>query len=230
MTLSLLRPLARVLPLSATLLVAASWGGWAVITLDDLPDAVALGKPVTLTFTVRQHGHTLLDNLRPSIDASLAGGEGKHYVRADAVPAGEKGRYRSTLTLPDTGQWRMTINSGFGSNHVDLEPIAVIGAGQSSPAYAAAERGRRLFVAKGCITCHVHGDVAGSGVVQVGPALTALRLPADFLQKFLADPSILPAAQQTNGGMPNLELKPAEIAALMAFINAEGTANTRAGQ
>lgn len=224
MTLRLLRPLTRVLPLSATLLVAASWGGWAVITLDDVPDAVVSGKPVTLTFTVRQHGHTLLDNLRPSIDAQARG----THIRADAVPAGGKGRYTSTFTLPDTGQWRLTINSGWGTSHVDLEPIAVIGPGQSSPAYATGERGRRLFVAKGCVTCHLHSDVAGSGVVQVGPALTALRLPADFLQKFLADPSILPPAQQTNGGMPNLELKPAEITALVAFLNGEA-ATARAG-
>ncbi|HXJ30873.1 MAG TPA: cytochrome c [Gemmatimonadales bacterium] len=220
MTLSLLRPLARVLPLSATLLVAASWGGWAVITVDDLPDAVVAGKPVTLTFTVRQHGHTLLENLRPSIDARAGGS----HTRADAVPAGGKGRYSSTLTLPDTGQWHLTINSGFGSSHVDLEPIAVIGAGQSSPAHATGERGRRLFVAKGCVTCHLHGDVAGSGVVQVGPELTALRLPADFLQRFLADPSILPAAQQANGGMPNHDLKPAEITALVAFLGGSETA------
>jgi mono/diheme cytochrome c family protein len=225
MTLSLLRPLARVLPLSATLLVAASWGGWAVITLDDSPDAVVRGTPVTLTFTVRQHGHTLLDNLRPSIDAMARG----NHIRADAVPAGGKGRYSSTFTLPDTGQWRLTINSGFGSSHVDLEPIAVIEAAQPAPVYAAGERGRRLFVAKGCATCHVHGDVAGSGVVQVGPELTALRLPADFLEKFLADPSILPAAQQTNGGMPNLDLKPAEIAALVSFINGGGAAARAVG-
>ena len=220
MTLSLLRPLARMLPLSATLLVAASWGGWAVITLDDVPDAVVAGKPVTLTFTVRQHGHTLLDNLRPSIDARAGGS----HIRADAVAAGGKGRYSSTLTLSDTGQWRLTINSGFGSSHVDLEPIAVIGAGKSSPAIAAGERGRRLFVAKGCVTCHLHGDVAGSGVVQVGPELSALRLPADFLQKFLADPSILPPAQQANGGMPNLDLKPVEITALVAFLSGTETA------
>jgi mono/diheme cytochrome c family protein len=220
MTLSLLRPLARVLPLSATLLVAASWGGWAVITLDDVPDAVVAGKPVTLTFTVRQHGHTLLDNLRPSIDARAGGSQ----IRADAIPAGGKGRYSSTLTLSDTGQWRLTINSGFGSSHVDLEPIAVIGAGKSAPATAAGERGRRLFVAKGCVTCHLHGDVAGSGVVPVGPELSALRLSADFLQKFLADPSILPPAQQANGGMPNLDLKPVEITALVAFLSGSETA------
>jgi len=219
MAAALLRPFLRLLPLSATLAVAA--GGWAVITLDDLPDAIAAGKPVTLTFAVRQHGHTPLDNLRPSIDASLAGGE---HIRADAVPAGEKGRYRSTLTLPDTGQWRLTINSGFGSSRVDLDPIAVTGPGQTGPVFAQAERGRRLFVAKGCVTCHLHGAVAGSGVVQVGPELTTLRLPPDFLEKFLADPTILPPAQRSNGGMPTLDLKPAEITALVAFLNGAETA------
>jgi hypothetical protein len=224
MAAALLRPFLRLLPLSATLALAA--GGWAVITLDDLPDAIAAGKPITLTFTVRQHGHTPLDNLRPSIDASLAGGE---HIRADAVPAGEKGRYRSTLTLPDTGQWRLTINSGFGTSRVDLDPIAVTGPGQAGPVYAQAERGRRLFVAKGCVTCHLHGAVAGSGVVQVGPTLTALRLPADFLQKFLADPSILPPTNASSGGMPNLGLKPAEITALVAFINGTGE-TARTGQ
>lgn len=216
--------LLKALPLTATLFVAA--GGWAVISLDDLPDAVVQGKPTTLTFTVRQHGHTLLDNLRPSIDAvPVRGGD---HIRADAVPAGGQGRYSSTFTLPDTGHWRLTINSGFGTNHVDLDPIAVIAPGRTAPSYTAAERGRRLFVAKGCLECHVHSDVPGSGVVQVGPALTALRLPRDFLEEFLADPAILPPAQQSNGGMPNLDLKPVEIAALVAFINGDGaTASAR---
>ena len=219
-----LRTLLRAIPLAATLGVAA--GGWAVVTLDDLPDAVVAGKPITLTFTVRQHGHTLLDNLRPSIDAAVVGGS--ETLRADAVPADGKGRYRSTLTLPDTGQWRLTINSGWGQSRINLEPITALRAGTSAPVYAQAERGRRLFVAKGCVECHLHGQVTGSGVVQVGPELTALRLPADFLQQFLADPSILPAAQQMNGGMPNLDLRPAEITALVAFLNGAG-ATARAG-
>ena len=219
-----LRTLLRAIPLAATLGVAA--GGWAVVTLDDLPDAVVAGKPITLTFTVRQHGHTPLDNLRPSIEAAMVGGS--ETLRADAIPADGKGRYRSTLTLPDTGQWRLTINSGWGQSRINLEPIAAVQAGRSAPVYAQAERGRRLFVAKGCVECHLHGQVPGSGVVQVGPELTALRLPADFLQKFLADPSILPPAQQVNGGMPNLDLKPAEISALVSFINGEG-ATARAG-
>lgn len=211
--------LLKALSLAATLSVAA--GGWAVITLDALPDTLVQGKPITLTFTVRQHGRTPLDGLRPSIEAVQISG-GAHF-RADAVPAGDKGRYSTTLTIPDTGQWRLTINSGFGPSHVDLDPIAVIGPGQTGPSYSDAERGRRLFVAKGCVECHLHGDVAGSGVVQVGPTLTGLRLPADFLARFLSDPSILPPAKGTTTGMPSLGLKPAEIAALVAFINGDGT-------
>jgi mono/diheme cytochrome c family protein len=112
---------------------------------------------------------------------------------------------------------------------VELLPIVAVAPGQAAPVLAAAERGRRLFVAKGCVSCHLHGDVPGSGKVQVGPELTALRLPADFLQKFLADPSIAPVAAGTTFRMPNLNLKESEIAALAAFINGAGGA-PRAGQ
>jgi cytochrome c2 len=72
-------------------------------------------------------------------------------------------------------------------------------------------------VAKGCGTCHVHRDVSGSGTVAVGPELTNLRLAPDFLQRFLADPATLGSTNR----MPNLSLKPPEIAALIAFLNAE---------
>lgn len=222
---SLLRPLLRAIPLAATLGVAA--GGWAVVTVDDLPDAVVTGKPITLTFVVRQHGRTPMDNVHPTIDAALVGSNA--HFRADAVSAGSQGRYTSTLTLPDTGQWRLTINSGWGTSHIDLEPIAAIRANQTAPAFSQTQRGRRLFVAKGCVTCHLHSDVAGSGVVQVGPDLSSLRLPADFLQKFLADPSMQPPAAGQTSQMPNLNLKPAEIAALVAFISRDGAA-ARTGQ
>ena len=44
-------------------------GGWAVITLDNVPDYAVAGKPIELTYTVRQHGHTLLDDLHGTIEA-----------------------------------------------------------------------------------------------------------------------------------------------------------------
>ena len=91
-----------------------------------------------------------------------------------------------------------------------------------SPALTDAERGRRLFVAKGCITCHVHSAVDPEGTLQlkqVGPDLTTKRYAAEYLKLFLADPSIRPPSTPNGMRMPNLGLKPAEIAALAAFVN-----------
>ena len=81
------------------------------------------------------------------------------------------------------------------------------------------ERGRRLFVAKGCVTCHVHREVAGSGVVAVGPELTNHPLPTDYLKQFLANPGVGP--QNGTARMPDLGLESQEIATLVAFLSAE---------
>ncbi len=82
------------------------------------------------------------------------------------------------------------------------------------------ERGRRMFASMGCITCHVHGDVGITGQVSgAGPDLTGRSFPADYLAKFLTNPSIKPS---TNGNrMPNLGLREKDIAPLIAFINGQ---------
>lgn len=202
--------------------LALNLGGWAVITVEDLPDQVVVGQPVSLDFTVRQHGHTLLSNLNARVVA-VAGGD---RVSATAQPGTSAGRYRATVTLPHAGAWSITIYSGFGNSNVTLMPLPAVGPGRAVAAVAAAERGRQLFVAKGCITCHVHPEVSGSGVVNVGPDLTGRRFTGDYLQRFLADPNI--ATTRGAGGfeMPNLNLAPREIAALAAFINGETAAQT----
>ena len=207
-------------PALLALPLLASYGGWAAITVPDLPDYAVARQPLPLTFTVRQHGVTPLSGLQPRV-AAVAGG-----VTTDAVvaPAPEPGQYTARLAFPDTGEWTVTIHSGFGASQVTLLPLTVIAPGAAAPAAAApAVRGRRLFVAKGCVSCHLHRDVSGSGMVAVGPELTGLRLPADFLERFLADPSIAPPT----GGfrMPNLNLTSAEIAALVAFLSSEPRAS-----
>jgi mono/diheme cytochrome c family protein len=200
-------------------LLTLNFGGWAVITVEDLPDQFAVGQPVTLDFTVRQHGHTLLSNLNPRITAEA----GQDRVSGSVQPGASDGRYRASLTLPHAGAWAITVYSGFGNNNVTLMPVPAVSPGRVAPEIAAAERGRRLFVAKGCITCHVHPEVPSSGVVNVGPDLTGRRFTADYLQRFLADPNI--ATTRGAGGfeMPNLNLAPREIAALAAFINGVST-------
>ena len=50
-----------------------SAGGWSVITLADFPDYAMAGRPLTLTFSVRQHGQSLVSGLKPSVQASTSG-------------------------------------------------------------------------------------------------------------------------------------------------------------
>ena len=86
-------------------------------------------------------------------------------------------------------------------------------------ASADANYGRALFSAKGCVTCHHHGAIPGSG--QLGgsdvPDLTNYTVNADFLRTWLKDPR----AVRPNTWMPNLELKQDEIEALIVFLSAK---------
>jgi mono/diheme cytochrome c family protein len=211
----MLRQTAILIMALLTTLATTNAGGWAVITVEDLPNEIFVGRPVTLTYAVRQHGRTLLSGLRGSIDAQATG----QTIREAAVPGENAGRYSVTFTLPKPGTWTITIHSGFGNNAVTLLPLPAVNPGRVAASVSPADQGLRLFVAKGCVTCHVHPDVAGSGPAKVGPDLTGRRFDADYLRRFLADPNI--ATTRGPGGfeMPNLDLAPAEIAALTAFIN-----------
>lgn len=197
-------------------------GGWAVITVEELPNEITVGRPVTLTYSVRQHGRTLLSGLNGSLEAVSAG----QTIRETASAGIDVGQYNVTFTPTHPGTWTLTLRSGFGKNAITLMPIPAVNAGRTAQPLAAAERGLRLFVAKGCMTCHVHPDVQGSGEVKVGPDLAGRRFTADYLQRFLADPNI--ATTRGPGGfeMPNLKLDPQEINSLVAFINAERPASS----
>jgi hypothetical protein len=101
-------------------------GGWAVITVDDLPDYAEAAKPVALSFMVRQHGVTPMERLSPSVEAT----SGRLSARAMALPAGQPGRYVASLDLPSAGDWSITIRSGFGKSDVTLLPLPVVDHGE----------------------------------------------------------------------------------------------------
>ncbi len=204
------------LPLIAVLgLTAAFAGGWATITVENLPDYVIARQPTNLTFSVRQHGMRLMDEVSPSIEAR----SGDNAYEARAVPTNRAGYYTAKLDLPATGQWAITIKSGWGASNVTLLPIAAVeSVGRVPVTFTAAQRGHRLFVAKGCLSCHTHARVAQSGQYEVAPDLTERGLAGDYLARFLADPSVK-KTWTSEARMPNLNLKPAEINALVAFLN-----------
>ena len=220
----------RVLQLSTLTVVtlgamAFSRGGWAIITVDDLPSTLSVGQPTRIAFTVRQHGMTPLDRLTPTLVAT-SDVRGSAAINASAVPTGTPGHYAATLVVPRSGDWTVTINSGFNSSRVTLYPIPATATPATMPRAEPSDVGRRLFVAKGCVTCHVHDGVSGNNSINVGPDLTPKRYQADYLTKLLADPSIARTAG-TQARMPNLGLKTPEIAALVAFINLDRQATTR---
>ncbi len=83
-------------------------GGWAVITLDELPTGVIAGEPLTIGFTVLQHGRTPMTNIDPTVTARLSTDE--EFVE-HAEPEGEPGHYSATFTFPKEGNWEWSIQA-----------------------------------------------------------------------------------------------------------------------
>jgi cytochrome c2 len=260
----------------------AQAGGWAVVTLDDLPDQIVAKQPFTIGFTVRQHGHTLRDDLAPIIRFDRAASSDSFTVTAQRE--GGSGHYNARVTLPSDGQWYWKVDvEPFGMitqplpvlNVLAVAPmypirnptpmlagligsIAAVGAllfwlrTRARPALAIAalaaliallgfassgastavatqaaqaqsdpvERGKALFLAKGCAMCHMHdivkADVSDYVSVEIGPNLSHPPLSADYLRQWLKDPQALKPMTE----MPNLNLKSDEIEALIAFLTA----------
>ena len=199
----------------AALLLGTAWaayaGGWSIITINDFPDYALTGKPLTLTFSVRQHGNKLLGGLKPKILASTSG---DLAVVATATATANAGEYSATLSLASPGDWTLRVDGGFNAddrsrqyNSVVLPPLRVISDASTAPEFSEAERGSRLLVTKGCVGCHAPGSEKD---------VTRKHLAAGYLKTFLADPSLRKV------DMPNLRLKEAEISALIAFINRSG--------
>ena len=89
--------------------IPALAGGWAVITLDELPGEVGANQPLEIGFMVRQHGVTPMSDQTPVIRAHLA--DSTESVIVEASEEGEVGHYVATLTLPQTGEWQWSIQA-----------------------------------------------------------------------------------------------------------------------
>jgi hypothetical protein len=215
----------------------ASYGGWAVITVSKVPDAWVAGKPLQLSWQVRQHGLAQLYDLQPKLEAR----SGSKRVRGMAWSFTEDGQrgYRGRITFPEPGDWQVTIHSGFIESKAVLIPWRVVDSVRpvrgtveehlktiGVQPFDDVERGRRMFAAAGCVTCHVHRAVEIAGDLKnFGPDLTDRRFPPDYLARYLADPSIKPPTDGRQ--MPNLGLRQKDIAPLVAFINSERRLTSR---
>src|SRR6266567_5627860 len=115
-------PGAMMLKLAPALLTGfVAAGGWAVVTVKDLPEYFVAGQQYTIEFQVRQHGRTLLSGLRPQLVMN--------EVTIPAVARSSEGTYAVTFTAPAPGQVSLTIRSGFGNTELHLYPETVVAAG-----------------------------------------------------------------------------------------------------
>ena len=281
-------PIVLALLLAILFVFPALAGGWAVITLDELPANVIAGEPLRIGFTVLQHGRTPMPDLYPTITAKLSSAE---PMVISAEPEGKPGHYTATLIFPKEGNWEWSIQAftmdqpmptlkvasenppsatstsqpasrtswllprivafglalvalgfalrrrsrlvgtlaglcllaGVGTFLIGSTTYKAEAQGKaiSETSISQAERGRQLFIAKGCITCHVNTKAADRS------DYWTIEMGAPDLSNFSATPEILairlkdPSAAKSDTKMPNLGLKKTEIEALIAFINSK---------
>lgn len=88
-----------------------------------------------------------------------------------------------------------------------LTPVAALA---QDPQPAA--RGERLFRDQGCYGCHIVGKFG----TPIGPNLSHIggRYSKAYLTRWLSDPE----SQRPNAHMPKLELDPAQVEALAAYL------------
>jgi cytochrome c2 len=102
------------------------------------------------------------------------------------------------------------------------QPAETAVAQNTPPTMSLVEQGKALFVAKGCVRCHVNEKITDMEAPHIGPDLTKYQGDPEFLRAWLADP----AAMKKNTQMPDLQLSDEEIEALIAFLVGETAVST----
>jgi cytochrome c2 len=197
-------------------------GGWAVLTLDAWPTQVVANQPMTLGFTLRQHGQTLLSGQSGSVVFEKLKKSGEKPLSFKVHSARLDGHYTATIALPTTGVWRWQFNI-FGEHpmpELTVLPKNVAAKSAETDQGQLMTLGKNLFVAKGCALCHAHAAITQSGEFKFAygadsaPDLTNRPLDSQYLRLWLRDPK----AMKPNTLMPNLSLKESEVEALSAFL------------
>jgi cytochrome c2/uncharacterized membrane protein len=185
---------------------AGTWE-WAIqaFSMDQLmPDLVVSASPLVSNALPKQGSRLPLLTGIVGLVIALA---------ALAVSLRSKSRWALSLVLLGL----MVAGAGFaftaGKAEKSNQPVS---ASQTASEF---ETGQALFIAKGCLTCHVNNRVESKYYdfrLDVGPNLTSYTASPDFLRMWLQNP----ASVRPNTEMPDLDLDMAEIDALITFLSA----------
>jgi hypothetical protein len=125
------------------LATAASAGGWAVVTLDSMPTGIIVDQPVSVGFTIRQHGITPLRSDGVRVRGVHEDGD-SFVIKAKHD---EAGHYNASLTFERAGKWHWAVASGLAPEWQPMPPLEVANSAnaevefaraQSAPSYGAA--------------------------------------------------------------------------------------------
>lgn len=125
---------------ASVLAPSARAGGWAVVTLDALPDEVMVAQPPTVAFTIRQHGVTPWE-----CDCAQVRGYHPSGERIQ-VPAkmDKAGHYTASLVFNKPGVWHWDISSGLYPDWQPMPDLGVIDPAEVEGAFAKAQADKSL--------------------------------------------------------------------------------------
>ena len=201
------------LPLTA----AFTRGGWWVHTVENLPEYLVAGKPVELSISLRQHGITPMPGA--SMQVHLTGPDSVTVL--NATPSARPGYYTANLLVSEPGEWTIALQSGY--MRLELLPVRAIASGSPPPArLPAEERGRQLYIAKGCITCHGSQTSLAPGAGSL-PAVLQVNAAPELIGRSFPSRAYVEQVMTDPGGrlMPNLNLSREEIEAIATFLHPE---------
>lgn len=126
----------------------ASAGGWAVTTLEAVPDRIEAGRGYDIRYTIRQHGTTPVD--LPSTGIRVTSVASGRQLTFDGRREGAAGHYVARVTFPEAGAWRWeALQDWFGPYALGEVTVgagagavgAPSGAGRGAPLDASASAG-----------------------------------------------------------------------------------------
>lgn len=157
-----------------------------------------------------------------TLGALLAGCPEKGGENADASVAASAA---PASAQPAKAFWKKDKDAGTTSNVVSAVPAAAVKPGWAKLPEVEehlAKEGKKLFDTKGCAACH------GFGKKIVGPDLNNItaRVEPDWLEKWITNPEPMlasdPYAKEMLAKylvkMPNQQLKPAQVKAVIEFL------------
>jgi hypothetical protein len=127
-------------------------GGWATVSITSMPEELYAGRPFTIEFMVRQHGnkpvHDLYwdNNRRIPVEPviSLGSAEAKGKLMFKAQPVKQPGLFKAEITLPDEGEWFLSIDPNPLGGVTEFDPLNVLPA-SAAPAVGPTVLGQSIL-------------------------------------------------------------------------------------